>query len=77
MLSRLKQLYLSYQQLVAFTETSTADFTFLCSMMKCPVRFAGQWERNMHQGFGVYVSPGGRERYVGQWLNSKRHGYGR
>jgi len=41
------------------------------------VRFAGQWERNMQQGFGVYVSPGGRERYVGEWRNGKKHGYGR
>lgn len=31
----------------------------------------------MCQGFGVFVSPEGKERYTGQWEIGKKHGYGR
>ncbi|CAN0017178.1 unnamed protein product [Choristocarpus tenellus] len=31
----------------------------------------------MQNGFGIFVAPGGRERYVGEWKHGQKHGYGR
>lgn len=38
-------------------------------------RYAGQWEKNIRAGQGIYQSADGNE-YIGLWLDGKKHGWG-
>lgn len=40
-------------------------------------RYAGEWYRGCHHGYGVFIAPKLGHQYVGQWAGGKKHGIGR